>query len=131
MSDLPIFKPVLQRGKCDCTIAVLASLTSRTYEEVLVQAVLLNPEILKQGLHSTQVMEIAKIFGVTLKRRTKRIDVEEMSGILELRRPDGTEHVVLLTNGLLFDPVESGNVWDADIYFKTGKTKIIGLLEEK
>jgi len=131
MSNLSLFKPVLQRGPCDCSIAVLASLTQQSYEDVLVQAVLLRPTVLKEGLFSTQIIEIAKGFGVTLKRRTRRIDLEEMSGILELRRPDGTEHVALLTNGLLFDGADDGNVWDIETYLKTGKTKVIGLLEER
>lgn len=137
MTPSPLFKPILQRGKYDCGVAVLAAFLNHTYEEVLVEACRVSPSVLKTGLYSTQMIEVAAALGHTLKRRRRNIDLDESAGILELRKRtldkngQPLEHVVLLTNGLVFDPQEEGNVWDADIYVKVEKAKVLGLLEER
>jgi hypothetical protein len=77
------------------------------------------------------LVRIAAEFGVELKRRTQRIDLDEHTGIVGLSFPKGAEHWVFVANGLLFDPDENGNVWDSYTYVRSYKGKISELLEER
>ena len=128
MSDKPLFHIVLQRRDWDCGVAALASLIGQPYEEVLREAA--KWFAVERGLFSTEMIHIAKQFETTLKRRVKRIDLEEQCGVLTLRFPSNNEHAVLLTNGMIFDPQENGTVWDAETYIEFYKAKVLDLLEE-
>ncbi len=119
-----------QRGKRDCGVATLATLIGRSYEETLLAAVSVSPNVWKKGLYSSDLIRIAAMFQTEIIRRTT-VDVEEHSGILELKFPSKREHFVLLLNGLIFDPQEpAGQVWDADTYCKKFRAEICGLLQE-
>ena len=93
-----------QRTKRDCGVATLATLIGRSYEEVLIAAVSISPNVLKKGLFSTDLQRIASMFEIVLIRRTGEFDIDEHNGILELCFPNKREHLVVLMNGLIFDP---------------------------
>jgi hypothetical protein len=131
MSHKPLFQVVLQRTDWDCGVAALASLIGQPYEEVLRESA--KWYAVERGLFSSEMVQIAKQFDITLKRRVKRIDLEEHCGVLSLRFPchGATEsHAVLLMSGLIFDPQEKGTVWEADTYITFYEAKMIDLLQE-
>lgn len=128
----PVFHFVLQRTKWDCGVACLASFLCQPYEEVLRVAVQEVKDV-REGLLAKEHIAIARAFDVRLKRRTRRIDLEEHEGILGLQNVDESgAHSVVLASGLIFDPEEKGMVWDAETYIKHfKKVKVYDLLEEE
>lgn len=125
-----LFRIINQRGKHDCGVAALATLLGRTYEEILISAGRISPNVLKKGLYSSDLVRIAAEFNTSLSRKVQKIDLDEHSGILGLRYPTKREHFVYLTNGLVFDPQDENVVWDAYLYVKKFKIKVVDLLEE-
>lgn len=119
-----------QRGKRDCGVATLATLLGRSYEEVLVAAASMSPNVLKKGLYASDLARIALSLGSSLKRRVGQIDLDETTGILEVKLKNGREHFVFLANGLVFDPQEPGQAWDAYTYVRHFKAEVQGLSEE-
>lgn len=128
MSDKPLFHVVLQRRDWDCAIASLASFMGQPYEEVLREAA--KRFSVEQGLFAKEMVHVADVFNVKLKRRVRKIDLEEHCGVLSVKFPNGMVHAMLLTNGLIFDPQANGTVWDAETYIQVNKAKLIDLLEE-
>lgn len=125
-----LFRIINMRGKNDCGVATLATLLGRTYEEILISAGRISPNVLKKGLYGSDLVKIAAEFNISLVRRVQKIDLDEHSGILGLRYPTKREHFVFLTNGLVFDPQDENVVWDAYLYVKKFKVKVLDLLEE-
>lgn len=125
-----VFRLCVKRNRADCTIASLAMLLGCPYEEVLIVAAQTMPAVLKKGLFSCETMAIAQTMGTQLKLRNKQIDLEDDCGILMLKFPNRCEHAVYLTNGLIFDSDRDGEIWDATIYVKKFRPKILHLLEE-
>lgn len=122
-----------QRGKHDCGVACLATLLGRSYEEVLVAAAKVSPNVLKKGLYANDLAKIAASLGSELKRNVGQIDLDEKTGILEIKiknRKHHREHFAFLVNGLVFDPEEQGQIWDAYIYVRHFKAEVQGLTEE-
>lgn len=119
-----------QRGKRDCGVATLATLIGRTYEEVLMVAGDISPNVLKKGLFASDLAKIANEFQSTIVRKVGHIDLDEDTGILELKFPNRREHYVFLMNGLIFDPQEPGQVWDAYTYVRKSRAKVQGLSKE-
>lgn len=129
----PVFHFVLQRTKWDCGIACLASFLCQPYEEVFRIAAQQVKDI-REGMFAKDHIEIARAFDVTLKRRLRRIDLEEHEGILGLVNIDDESkgHSVVLASGLIFDPEEKGMVWDAETFIKHFKrVRVYDLLEEE
>lgn len=120
-----------QRGKRDCGVATLATLLGRTYEEVLIVAAMLSPNVLKKGLYATDLHRIADSLGSTLKRRVGSMDLEEKTGILEVKFKSKREHFVFLVNGLVFDLEDPLQAWDVSTYLKHHKAVVQGLNEEE
>lgn len=84
------------------------------------------------GLYAEQQIRIAAEFDTKLKRRVRKIDLEEHEGILGIMNPEEEGHSVVLASGLIFDPDGLGVVWDAETYVKVYKqVKVIDLLEEE
>lgn len=127
----PVFHFVLQRTKWDCGIACLASFLCQPYEEVLRVAARMSK--IEDGLFSEEMIRIAREFDTKLRRRTRKIDLEEHEGILGLQNLDKSGgHSVVLASGLIFDPEERGMVWDAETFVNHFKKVRVGdLLEEE
>jgi len=130
MASIPIFHTVRQRSTNDCAVAALASFLGRSYEEVLIAAALLTPEILYRGMENADMIGTARQFGICLLPKAPPIDIEEDSGILGVKvKGVKDEHALVLSNGLIYDP-STGNVWDAEIYLNNPpKARIVDLLE--
>jgi hypothetical protein len=110
----------------------LASFLGRSYEEVLIAAALLCPEILHRGMNNVDMMGTARQFGVLCRIKHLPIDLEEDSGVLGVKiKGIRDEHAVVLSNGLIYDP-STGNVWDAEMYLQNPpKARIVDLLEQE
>lgn len=119
-----------QRGKRDCGVACLATLLGRSYEEVLLATFTISPNVLKKGIYSSDLQKIAATFKTELKRRPAPVDLDDRTGILEVKLKSGREHFVFLANGLVFDPEELGQAWDVNTYVKHHKAVVQGLTEE-
>lgn len=117
-----------QRTKRDCGVACLATLLGRSYEEVLLEAASVSPNVLRKGLYASDLSKIALRFGVELRRRTSS-DLEDRTGILEVSVKK-REHLVFLVNGLVFDPEEGMQLWEIDVYLRHFKAVVQGLNEE-
>ena len=113
-------------------MACLASFLGRSYEEVLIAAALLTPEILYRGMKNEDMVGTARQFGVVLRLKTSVISIEEDSGILGVKvKGVHDEHAVVLSNELIYDP-STGNVWDAEMYLQNPpKARIVDLLEQE
>lgn len=127
----PVFRLCVKRNRADCVIASLAMLLGCPYEEVLITAAQQLPDVLKKGLFSSETISIAACMGTPLKLRNTQIDLEEDCGILMLKFPNRCEHAVYLTNGLIFDSDRDGEIWDAAIYVKKFRPKLLHILEEE
>lgn len=131
MSDKLFYQIHQQRGRKDCGVATLATLLGRSYEEVLVAAASVSPNVLKKGLYASDLAKIAQGLGSRLLRLTGTIDLDEETGILEVQiKKDKREHLVFLMNGIVFDPEEVGQAWDAYTYVRHFKAKVQGLSKE-
>lgn len=119
-----------QRGKRDCGVACLATLLGRSYEEVLLATFTVSPNVLKKGIYASDLAKVAQTFKTELKRRPAPVDLDDRTGILEVAMKSGREHFVFLVNGLVFDPEEPGQAWDANTYVKHHKAVVQGLTEE-
>jgi ABC-type bacteriocin/lantibiotic exporter with double-glycine peptidase domain len=119
----------------DCAIATLASYLGRTYEEVLFAAARVSRgDVLERGLHTTEMVRIAKRLGTKLRElQWERVDVDEATGILTVnaRIHDQTYalHTVLFRHGDIID-CRDGTVWDSDIYMKHFAADPVSLLVE-
>lgn len=116
ISANPVIRIIVQRGDGDCGIASLASYLGMNYEDVLAAAVASTKDykLHKNGMYNIQIVRIAKFLGITLHRR-KRWDYEESCGILSLDMPGESGHVVVLKNGLIFDPAD-GCCWQPEAF---------------
>lgn len=130
MAEKALFRIINQRGKADCGVATLATLLSRTYEEVLLVAGRISPNVLRKGLFTSDLIRIAWEFDTALERKVQKIDLDEVTGVLGVRYPSKREHFVFITKGLVFDPQDENIVWDAFLYVKKFKIKVVDLLEE-
>ena len=133
MADSPrmkkrLFIPCVQRHDGDCGVAALAMFLNTTYEAVLVVASRVIPTVLTRGMFLTEIVLVAREFGRETYVKSK-VDLEEDTGILNVRYPDNTEHVLFLTNGLVFEPT-GGAVWDAETYVKAFRIKNTSLITE-
>lgn len=117
-------KVVAGREASDCAVAAVATYFSLRYEDVLKEAVLLDPDYkLAGGLFIEQITALAKKLGKRLRFR-KRINLEEDDGIVVF-----ADHVANLMGGVLIDP--DGTVWHIEDYMSAyPKTKVEGLMYE-
>lgn len=123
-----LFIPVVQRHDGDCGIAALAMFLNTSYEAVLVIASRIAPKVLKGGLFGTQMALIAQEFGRDVMVKAA-VDLEEDTGLLMVRYPDDSEHVVFLINGLVFEPT-GGRVWEAETYISSFRIKTMSIITE-
>lgn len=130
MAEKLFFQIHPQRSKRDCGVATLATLLGRSYEDVLLAAAKISPNVLKKGLYSSDLARIAESLDSKLKRHVGQIDLDDKTGILEIKLKNGREHFVFLVNGLVYDPQEINQLWDAYTYIRHHKASIQGLSEE-
>lgn len=124
----PLFTLTGQKHDGDCVVASLAMALNLPYEEVLVVASRIQPHVLKRGLYTAEAQLIADAFKRTLNKKMK-VDIDDDSGILMVKTYWG-EHAVYLNSGLIFAPECGGEIWDAEIYLKANKAKVLHLLKE-
>jgi hypothetical protein len=124
MSAPAILRIVLQReGQSDCAIATLASYIGRSYEEVLVAASRVTKgDVLKGGLHGTEIERTSRKLGCRLKRVAwESVAEDDVLGMLYVKgRFNGEkyeEHAVLYRDGTIID-CRDGTFWPSDAYFK-------------
>jgi hypothetical protein len=91
-------------GKADCTIAAMATIFRRDYEEVLIAAAKVSPTVWKAGLACTEMLKVAHRLKV--KARWKHNpDFEDDIGVLIVGYNDKIEdHAVVLIEGWIIDP---------------------------
>lgn len=97
----------------DCAIWSLSVLTGIAYEDVLLAAAKVDTRAGANGLWFGQLVRIARLLGVTLRRK-RRADLETDTGILSLYLDGRYGHAAVLKQGQIID-VDS-TVWDAEAY---------------
>ena len=111
----PILIVSTMHHRGDCAVSALATILRVPYEEVLVVAGHFMPTVLVDGLDNDDMIKIASRFGRALVERTKEeIDFKGAVGILGAHlkgQPEGDEHAVVLSHGLVFDPDSKGEIW--------------------
>jgi hypothetical protein len=105
----------------DCSVSTLAMLAGVMYEDALLAAAKVNPQVLYTGMTWHQIRATARRLG--LKTRTIHKYDDEATGILHVSRValgiDGqlSEHVVFLWEGRVIDG--NGELWnDLDAYLR-------------
>ena len=131
MSVQPIVRFVGQiPGHGDCGVSSFAMCLGITYPQALVALSAVAPKILDEAVSSSEMRRAARRMGVTLRLRTRGVDVddEETEGILIVRFvADAAKHAVYLKRSLIFDG-RTDAVWDADVYLRIHNCDVEGLL---
>ncbi len=116
MSSVPsLVRFVRQSGHHgDCAISALAMLAGVLYEDALIAASKVNPNVLQVGMTWPQIRASARRLGI--KTRTRHpADLSEQTGILHVERvalgldPTDPHHVVFLWEGRIVDG--NGELW--------------------
>jgi predicted double-glycine peptidase len=121
----PIVTMVAQRHKADCGAATLAMVLGISYEDALIALGGQVPQVLRRGVWFPELQRAAESLGVTLTLR-KRWTADEHEGIAQVKFKDGTAHVVVIREGLVFDTDLS--VWDPADYLKAQRGTFGSLL---
>ena len=120
MTNPVVVRPVRQHTPYTCTIASLAALIHRDYEDVYDYAVRIYTDI-TGGLYTTEVKRVARHFKATLLYHRKWTEAAGDTGLLLVSfRERQTNHMVLLFNGVVYDPQE-GQLWEPDAYLASGR----------
>jgi len=131
MDDRPIVRFVAQREEHlgDCTIAAFAMCAGITYSEALVTIAAIAPKVLTEGASWQQLKRAAATRRLRLVEKKTGFDSTTWSGggILGVVFSDGVEHAVYFKGGLIFDG-RSQSVWDADVYLRVNKVKVLTML---
>jgi hypothetical protein len=98
----------------DCTISTLAMLAGVMYEDALLAAAKVNPDVLKSGMTWHQIRAAARRLGV--KTKTVHAYNDDLTGILHVEPValganggDLTEHVAFFWEGRIIDG--NGEMW--------------------
>jgi len=123
-----VMEPHVQKGASDCGIASLATFCGRSYREVSDKALQLFPTSHKSGLWSTDLVKLGKALGVKLIRASHPDPRDtDATGLVVMRKKDGTSHVATLFQGVLLDP-SSGLIYDLSTYLTSKKYAIRSFL---
>ena len=122
---LPVVKMVVSRQDNDCALCALAMLTGTDYNDVLLAVNKVDTVAGKRGLWSTQITKAGALLGFTFRTKRK-FDIENDTGILNVKFPDGEEHAILLKGGMVFN--SDGTIWEVEDYIAAEKLKVGCLL---
>jgi len=135
--DFPMLHLIGSKGQetiSDCGICAIGTICDKSYEDVVAVAMQLVGSAWKHGLYLNQIIQIAKSFGVNLKRRRK-YDLDSDTGIIYCditerfpnSKPVITPHVAVLMDGRIYD--SDHRVWSWDAFQKHYEAKFASLLE--
>jgi hypothetical protein len=117
----------------DCMVASLATVFDKSYEEVLLAAGRLYPDVLQKGMTWEQAKRTVKRLGLKTKLlRAGRFDPDETTGVLYVARrrtktAPAYHHVVVLWEGRVLEG--NGELWrDLDSYCKANNLKPMSVL---
>jgi ABC-type bacteriocin/lantibiotic exporter with double-glycine peptidase domain len=120
----PFLSVVPQRHTMDCSVAVLAMLLGKSYEETLMA---FDYNVMREGATIRQVKAAAKYLGVTLNWSRKIPDLETETGILAVKSPKWpSDHLVVLKDGLIVDT--DATIWDQDVFMAAYEAKPISIM---
>jgi hypothetical protein len=135
MSEPLFVEPLFQKDSGDCAICCLVMLLGKTYPEV----VRATPTVycgkpwncVKGGMTNRMMIQTAAKLGTALIQ-IRKFDLSEDTGILTVRdikaHKDSDCHAVLLSKGLIIDPMD-GRLWfDADDFLRVKKYRTGTLL---
>jgi hypothetical protein len=109
---LAAYPLVAKRGTADCGIACLAMFLRRDYEDVLIAAARINPNVWHTGVYFKDFVRTAKQLGVKAWWRHMS-DLDSATGVLWVTyRDNPREHVVLVIEGSVIDPDAPLCLWD-------------------
>lgn len=120
----PFLQVQVQRHKMDCSVACLAMLLGKSYEEALLA---FDYNVMREGATIRQVKVAAKYLGTKLAWSRKLGDLETDTGILcvrSLKWP--SDHLVVLKEGLIVDT--DASIWDYDVYLAAYEAFPISIL---
>ena len=127
-----------KRGDSDCSIASMATVFRKDYEEVLIAAEKVAPKVWRDGLSIEDMQRVARRLKVPVRVRaaaSQTIDLDEETGILWLQYNDDAHkhHVVsIFEGGWLADPEYSPVVIaEYDHYLRVHNAYVGGLLQVK
>jgi hypothetical protein len=125
MKHQPILKFEPQRASGDCGISCLATLSGKSYEDILVAAATekragRSPH--ESGLYMTSIVNIAKRVGYPLRKK-RNCNLLTDKGILAINYSNVLRlpHVVVLMCGMLFDT--DCSVWLPSTYKKAHRAR--------
>lgn len=113
--ECPIIRVIPQRYDGDCSVACLAMLLGVPYENALVAAAQVAPNVCMTGMWIKHLEAAALLLGYKLRRR-RRFDIETDTGILVVGYPKRLKHVVVLREGLVIET--DGCIWESELYMK-------------
>ena len=137
MADLAVIKLCPSKGwdtVSDCGICVLATITGKSYEDIVAAAHPIVGDRWKTGLYTKQLIAVAETLGVKFRVRRK-YDLETDSGILTTaitnhipgREPIRENHFVVLIDGRIYD--SDLHVWAVDAFKQHYTADFKALLE--
>lgn len=108
-----------QKGSADCAVAAMACIFRRDFEEVLIAAAAVKPNVWRAGLTASEMARVARRLKVKAKWHTQ-FDAEDDIGVLWCSHHDTTkEHCVVLIEGWVLDPAHSPvPMWRYEEYCK-------------
>jgi ABC-type bacteriocin/lantibiotic exporter with double-glycine peptidase domain len=126
--DAPILRVEVQRTNMDCSIAVLAMLLGKTYEEVLQAAARVIPNVLECGATWPEMRKVARKLGFTTRiKKGPRISIGEDVGALCIRGEKWkADHLVVLKEDLIVDT--DGTIWEPEVYFSVNDCRPLSLM---
>jgi hypothetical protein len=123
----PILRLERQRAEGDCAIACLASITGRSYEDVLIEAAKekgRSPH--EEGLYLSAIIRVAERLGYPVRNK-RPVNLVKDKGIVSVHYCAGHEHVLILMAGLIFETFDC-TVWLPEEYQKEHRAKFTSVL---
>lgn len=123
---LPLIRVEPQREPNDCGVSCLAMMSGASYEDALRAVCKVDEEGAEGGLWVPQIIEAASELGMELRKK-RPVNLERDHGILHIRFPDESRHVVVLIQpGLIVDT--NGFIWRARTYLRRTRAKVNAVL---
>lgn len=108
----PFLQVVPQRHTMDCSVACLAMLLGKSYEDALMA---FDYNVMREGATIRQVKAAARYLGTKLAWSRRLGDLDTETGILCVRSLKWkNDHLVILKDGMIVDT--DATVWDQDVF---------------